>query len=78
MTKVYGIVTYKLEVVSGIAANVLYDIAVGHPFRDHKEPPALEGVRNPNEIKDVWMGQILPYGSFLTEVLYGALADEKM
>ena len=78
MTKEYGIATYKLKVISRIAANVLHDITVSHPIRDHREPPILEGVGNPDEIEDVWMGQVLPYGNFFTEVLYDALADEKM
>ena len=65
-----AIATYKLKVIASVVADILHDIAVGHPFRDHREPPVLEGVRDPDEIKDVWVGQVLPHGHFFTEVLY--------
>ena len=45
--------TYQLEVVSRIVTNVLHDVPVDHPFGDHGKPSILEGVRNPDEIKDV-------------------------
>jgi len=61
---------YKFEVIASIATNILHDITVSHPFRDHRKPPILEGVRNPDEIKDIWMEQVLPHGHFFTEVLY--------
>ena len=70
VTNEYGIVTYKLKVIASVAANILHDVAIGHPFRDHREPPILEGVGNPDEFEDVWMGQVLPHGHFFTEVLY--------
>ena len=66
--KKYGVVTYKLEVIAGVATNILYDVAVSHPFGDHRESPILEGVGNPDEIKDVWMRRVLPYDRF-TEAL---------
>ena len=78
MTKEYAIETYELKVISSFTTNVLHDVAISHPFRDHREPPILEGVGDPDEIENVWMGQVLPYGNFFTEVLCGALADEKM
>ena len=56
--------------IAGVSTNVLHDVAISHPFRDHRESPILEGVGNPDEIKDVWMGQVLPHGHFFTEVLY--------
>ena len=55
-----------------VIANVFHDITVGHPFRDHREPPILEGVGNPDEIEDVWMAQVLPQGNFFTKVLCDA------
>ena len=70
MAKEYKILTHKLKVIPGVATNVLHDVAVGHPFRDHRESPILEGVGNPDEVEDVWMGQVLPHGHFFTEVLY--------
>jgi len=70
MSTGYAILTYKLKVIAGVSTNVLHNIAVGHPFGDHGEPPIPEGVGNPDEIKDVWMGQILPHSHFFTEVLY--------
>ena len=71
VTKEYAIMTYKLKVIASVMADVLHNIAVGHPFVDHREPPILEGVGNANKTEDVGMGQILPYGYFLTEVLHG-------
>ena len=56
--------------VASVVANILHDVTVGHPFRNHREPPFLEGVRNPNKIEDIRMGQVLPHGNFFTEVLY--------
>ena len=70
MTAGYSIVTYKLKVIASVSTNVLHNITIGHPFGDHREPPTLEGGRDPDEIEDVWMGQILPHGHFFTEVLY--------
>ena len=78
MTKEYAVKTYKLKVISSFSTDVLHDVAIGHPFRDHREPPILKGVGNPDKIEDVWMGQVLPYGNLFTEVLCGALADDKM
>lgn len=71
VTNEYAIMTYKLEVISSVMADVLHNITVGHPFVDHRKPPILEGVGNANKTEDVGMGQVLPYGYFLTEVLYG-------
>jgi hypothetical protein len=64
-------VAHELQVTASVIANVLHDVAVGHPFGDHREPPILEGVRNADKIEDVWMGQVLPRGNFFTEVLHG-------
>ena len=64
------VVTHELKVIAGAVANILHDVTVGHPFRDHREPPFLESVGDPNEIEDVRMGQVLPRGSFFTELLY--------
>lgn len=36
-------------------ADVLDDVAVGHPFVDHRESPMLEGVGNADKIEDVGM-----------------------
>ena len=49
------IVTYELKVVASVVTNILHDVTVDHPFSDHREPPFLEGVRNPDEIEDVRM-----------------------
>lgn len=65
----YAIMTYKLQVVASVIADVSCDIAVGHPFRDHRKPPIFEGVRNPDKIKDVGMRQVLPHGNFFAELL---------
>ena len=62
-------VPYKLRVIAGVITDVLRDIAVGHPFGDDGECPILEGVRDSDEIEDVWMGQVLPHGDFSTKVL---------
>ena len=69
VTKKYAIVTHQLEVIAGVIADVFHDVAIGHPLRDHREPPILEGVRNTDEVEDVWMGQVLPHGDFFAEVL---------
>ena len=63
-------VTYELKVIAGVVANIFHDVTVGHPFRDHREPPFLEGVGHPDEIEDVWMEQILPHGNFFAELLH--------
>ena len=42
--------TYELQVIASVIADVLQDVAVCHPFGDHREPPILEGVRNSDEI----------------------------
>ena len=65
-----AIVTHELQVIAGVTADVFHDVAVGHPFGDHGEPPILKCVRNADEIEDVGMGQVLPYGNFFAEVLY--------
>jgi len=64
-------VAYELDVITSVTTDVLHNVAVGHPFRDHGEPSVLEGIRNPDKTKDVGMGQVLPYGNFFTEALYG-------
>ena len=64
------VVTHELKVIAGVVANILHDVTADHPFRDHREPPFLEGVRDSNEIEDVRMGQVLPHGNFFAEVLY--------
>jgi len=58
VTKDYAITitAYKLQVIARVMANILHDIAVGHPFVDHREPPILEGVGNANKTEDVGMG----------------------
>lgn len=63
--------TYKLQVVASVITDVSCDIAVEHPFRDHREPPIFEGVRNPDKIEDVRMRQIFPHSNFFTELLRG-------
>ena len=78
MIKGYGIATHKLKAVSSIATNILHDVSISYPFRDHRELPILEGVRNSDETEDVRMGQVLPNGNLFTEVLYDVLTDEKM
>ena len=62
--------THELQVIAGVIADVLHDVAVGHPFSDHGEPPIFKGVRNADKVEDVGMGQILPYGNFFTKMLY--------
>ena len=66
-----AVMAYELQMVSSVITDVLRDVSVGHPFGDHSESPILEGVRNANKVEDVWMGQVLPNGNSLTEVLYG-------
>ena len=53
VTKEYTIETYELEVISSFTTNVLHNVAISHPFRDHREPPILEGVGDPDEVEDV-------------------------
>jgi hypothetical protein len=65
------VVTYELQVIACVIANVFHDSPICHPFGDHGEPPILEGVRNANKIEDVGMGQVLPHDNFFAEVLYG-------
>ena len=72
MTKKYAIVAYELYMISSVFVDILYDVAVGHPFGDHREPPVIEGVRNADKVEDIRMGQVLPDGNFFTEVLHGA------
>jgi len=67
--KEYAIVTYKLKVIASFAANVVRDVAIDHPFRDYREPSIPEGIKDPDEIEDVWVGQILPHDHFFTKVL---------
>ena len=62
--------SHKLQVIASVTTNVLHDVAVSHPLRDHREPPILEGVRNADKTEDVGMGQVLPHSNFFTEVLY--------
>ena len=72
---------YEFQIISGIFANVLYDVTVGYPFGNHREPPIIEGIRNADKIEDIGMGQVLPHGDFLAEVLRCVSArrrDEKI
>jgi len=48
--------TDQLQVVASVIADVLHDVAVDHPFVDHRESPILEGVGNANKTEDVGMG----------------------
>ena len=64
--------TYEPKVIASVIADILHDVTVGHPFRDHGEPPFLESVRDPNELEDIRMGQVLPHGNVFTEALYDA------
>ena len=66
----YAVATYKLKVIAGVVADILHDVAISHPFRDRREPLILESVRDPNEIEDVWMRQVLPQDHFFAETLY--------
>jgi len=71
MTTGYALIaTHKLKVIASVSTNVPHNITIVHPFGNHREPPILEGVRNPDESEDVWMGQVLPYGHLFTEELY--------
>jgi len=74
-------VAYQFQVIARVLTDVLHDVAVGHPFGDHREPPilTLKGVRNTDEIEDVGVCYVLPRGDFFTELLYGVSAslDEK-
>jgi len=65
-----GIAAYQLQVIASVIADVFHDVPIGHPFGDHREPPFLEGVRNTDEVEDVFMRQVLPHGDFFAEVLY--------
>ena len=56
--------------VSSITANVVHDVAVCHPFGDHREPPILKEIRNTDKCENVGMGQVLPHDNFFTELLY--------
>jgi len=62
---------YEFQVISSVIADILHDVAVSHPVRDHRELPILEGVRNTYKIEDVGMGQVFPQDNFFTEALYG-------
>lgn len=69
--------TYELQVVASVFADVFYDVPVDHPFGDDREPPTLEGVRNADEIEDVGMGQVLLQDNFFTEALYGCVSEPR-
>jgi hypothetical protein len=56
----HGTVSYELQVISGVIANVLHDVAMGHPFEDYRGPPIFEGVRSADNVEDVGVGQVLP------------------
>lgn len=62
--------THELQVIANVAANILQDVAIDHPFRDHREPPVLEGIRDTDKSEDVGMGEVLPRGNFFTKALY--------
>ena len=66
----FEIVAYKLQVISSVFTDVLYDVTVGHPFGDHREPPVIEGVRDADKTEDIGMRQVLPRGDFFTEMLH--------
>ena len=55
MVKRCVIITYEFKVIAGIITDVLHDVSVGHPHRDHGEPPVFEGVRDSDKIEDVRM-----------------------
>ena len=57
--------------ITSVITDVLHYVAVGHPFGDRGEPSILEGVRNPDEIEDVGVGQVLPQGNFFAKALHG-------
>ena len=63
---------HKLQAIDSVVADVLHDVAVCHPFGDHREPPFLEEVRNADKSENIGMGQNLPRGNFFAEVLYDA------
>ena len=68
----FVIAAYELQMISSVFTDVFHDVAVDHPFGDHREPPVIKGVRNADKIENVWMGQVLPRGDFFTEMLNGA------
>ena len=47
--------TYKFEMIASVITDVLHDVSVGHPYRDHGKPTVLEGIRNPDKIEDIGM-----------------------
>ena len=65
------IMAYEFQMISSVFTDELHDVAVGHPFGNHGEPPVVEGVGGANKIEDIWMGQVLPYGDCFTEILHG-------
>jgi hypothetical protein len=66
----HTIVAYQPQVVASVTTDVRHDVTVDHPLGDHRESPALKGVRDSNEIENVWMGQALPQGNFFAEPLH--------
>jgi hypothetical protein len=64
-------------VIACVSANEIHDVTVYHPFGNHREPPFLEGIRNPNEGENVRMGQILPHGHLFAETLRGVSEPEE-
>lgn len=61
---------HQPQVVARISTEILHDVAVGHPFRDRREPPILKGVKDSNEIEKVGMGQALPHDNLFAEALH--------
>ena len=56
VTKESVTVAYKFQIISSGFTDVLHDVAVGHPFGDHREPSILEGIRNADKSEDIGMG----------------------
>jgi len=69
VTKGYVRVTYKSHVIASVSTDILDNVPVDHPFRDHGEPSILEGVRNSNKTMDVRMGKVLPQCDFFAGAL---------
>ena len=64
--------TYQLQMIAGVGTDVLHDVAVGHSFGNRREPPFLEGVRDPNEVENIGVGQVLPHDNFFAETLHSS------
>ena len=55
--------------IAAVAADVLHDVAIAHPLGYHRELPIVKCIRDPNEIENVGVRQILPHDNLFAEAL---------